>query len=256
MVGHVDKYLIFPRRLKSVLRTQEPDPIYFRVIDHSNAVYLSSVPQNSKTKRLVTCHDLIALRSSKNEFPKKPEFQQLEKDYKTGSPSHWEKPTHTHAIHLSPKDLNRIIPHSIGRSEIIHLGVSPKATGQKVKNELPFDPRCTKYLLHVGSSAWYKNRKAVLTAFSQLMNHSQFQTVDLVFVGPSLQKEELTEKTKTWIEKNKRRIRILNHLDESNLRKLYEHARAVFPSLIEGFGWPPLEANAMGCPVITTHRSN
>ena len=35
--------------------------------------------------------------------------------------------------------------------------------------------------------------------------------------------------------------------------KLYEHAQAfVFPSLIEGFGWPPLEANAMGCPVITT----
>jgi glycosyltransferase involved in cell wall biosynthesis len=45
----------------------------------------------------------------------------------------------------------------------------------------------------------------------------------------------------------------LNQVEEQDLRKLYQHARAfVFPSFVEGFGWPPLEANAMGCPVITT----
>ena len=26
----------------------------------------------------------------------------------------------------------------------------------------------------------------------------------------------------------------------------------IFPSFIEGFGWPPLEAVSNGCPVITT----
>ena len=34
---------------------------------------------------------------------------------------------------------------------------------------------------------------------------------------------------------------------------LYKNTNVfLFPSLVEGFGWPPLEANAMGCPVITS----
>lgn len=38
---------------------------------------------------------------------------------------------------------------------------------------------------------------------------------------------------------------------DSELRALYEHAACLaFPSLIEGFGLPPLEAMSLGCPVV------
>lgn len=38
---------------------------------------------------------------------------------------------------------------------------------------------------------------------------------------------------------------------------LYDHALAfVFPSLLEGFGIPPLEAMRMGCPVVSAHSSS
>ena len=252
--AYVDKYLIFPRRLKKVLSNPRTQPDLLHVVDHSNAVYLNRVPRNSKTKRLVTCHDLIALRTSKNEFPEAPRISKTGKKLQNWiSNSLGKADAYACDSSFTEKDLNRIIPHSKGRSEVIHLGVSPKAIAHSRASELPFDSSNTDYLLHVGSSAWYKNRKAILSAFSQLLNNSHFPSVNLVFVGPLLQKEELTEETKIWMEKNKTRVIILNHVDEPNLRQIYRHARAfVFPSFVEGFGWPPLEANAMGCPVITT----
>ena len=37
------------------------------------------------------------------------------------------------------------------------------------------------------------------------------------------------------------------------LRALYSTAQAlIFPSLYEGFGWPPLEAQSCGCPVVAS----
>ena len=240
--------------MKKVLNSPRTQPDLLHVIDHSNAVYLKSVPRDSKTKRLITCHDLIALRSSKNEFSEAPRISTTGKKLQNWICNSLGKAdAYACDSSFTEKDLNRIIPHSKGRSEVIHLGVSPKAIAHSRASELPFDPSNTDYLLHVGSSAWYKNRKAILSAFSQLLNNSHFPSVNLIFVGPPLQEEELTEETKTWMEKNKSRVVVLDQVDEPNLRQVYRHARAfVFPSFVEGFGWPPLEANAMGCPVITT----
>lgn len=44
-------------------------------------------------------------------------------------------------------------------------------------------------------------------------------------------------------------------MTSEELQSLYSHALAlIFPSLEEGFGWPIVEAQACGCPVITTAR--
>jgi glycosyltransferase involved in cell wall biosynthesis len=252
--GYIDKYLVFPRRLTKFLKNPKNQPDLLHVIDHSNAVYMNRVPRKSKTKRLLTCHDLIALRMSKNEFHEAPRVS------KTGKKlQNWIYKSLRNAdafacdSSFTEKDLNRIIPHSTGRSKVIHLGVNSKGVGKPDKNPLPFEPSKTKYLLHVGSSAWYKNRKAILSAFYKLLQNSSYGSVNLIFVGPRLQEEELTEEAKSLMHKDKSKVVVLEHVEESDLHKLYQHARAfVFPSFIEGFGWPPLEANAMGCPVITT----
>ncbi len=51
-------------------------------------------------------------------------------------------------------------------------------------------------------------------------------------------------------------VEILGYVDEEALVSLYRRATAVvFPSLYEGFGQPPLEAMACGCPVAASNAA-
>jgi glycosyltransferase involved in cell wall biosynthesis len=105
----------------------------------------------------------------------------------------------------------------------------------------------------VGSSAWYKNRKGVLEAFINLRKNHDVKNPHLVFVGPELQSEEMTHSMTDKAKELSKHIIVLNKVSESALEMLYKNAKAlIFPSFAEGFGWPPLEARALGCPVIAS----
>jgi glycosyltransferase involved in cell wall biosynthesis len=50
-------------------------------------------------------------------------------------------------------------------------------------------------------------------------------------------------------------IRFLGYVPDADLPVLYRSASAaVYPSLFEGFGFPPVEAMACGCPVLSSRR--
>lgn len=52
-------------------------------------------------------------------------------------------------------------------------------------------------------------------------------------------------------------IRFLGFVDDPSLPELYRASDAfVYPSLFEGFGFPPIEAMACGCPVISSARGS
>jgi glycosyltransferase involved in cell wall biosynthesis len=74
----------------------------------------------------------------------------------------------------------------------------------------------------------------------------------LVLVGPKLDEGLAAEVRQAGLEAE---VIVLQAVTDKTLRALYSMARVfIFPSLEEGFGWPILEAQACGCPVVTTAR--
>ncbi|MFC1613509.1 glycosyltransferase family 4 protein [Patescibacteria group bacterium] len=53
------------------------------------------------------------------------------------------------------------------------------------------------------------------------------------------------------------KVKFVGYVDENKRSELYKNASLfVYPSFYEGFGFPPLEAMANGCPVITSNVSS
>ena len=72
-------------------------------------------------------------------------------------------------------------------------------------------------------------------------------------VGPPPQPEEINRLDNNWVQNTHNNIITIKNASEQELLELYTNAEfLIFPSFIEGFGWPPLEAASIGCPVITT----
>ena len=144
-------------------------------------------------------------------------------------------------------DLNRVIPHSKLISKVIHLGTefndSSPSNASKQKYEIPFEPDEQPFFLHVGSAAWYKNRKGVFRSFINAKKQTKLDDLKLLLVGPKIQNFEIDEEIGTWLQANQEDIVSVPHVSEPLLHNLYLNAKAlIFPSHVEGFGWPPLEA--------------
>lgn len=257
--AYVDKYLLFPKRLKRNLITRK-DPLHLiHIIDHSNSIYLPKLNHLTEGKKIITCHDLIAIRTANGDFAQAPKTSKSGKRLQN-----WILNSLRHANYYAcdskqtQQDLNRLIPKSKKRSSIIHLGteadLSTTDSDKKALSRLlPFDHHTTNFLLHVGSAAWYKNRKDVFRSFIHAHTSLPDRHLNLVLVGPEPQKEEIDKPLSNWIKSHPNAIFSLQNLHDNDLAELYKHAKAlVSPSFIEGFGWPPLEAAVRGCPVITT----
>jgi glycosyltransferase involved in cell wall biosynthesis len=256
--AYVDKYLIFPKTLKKILQTSKQSIDIAHIIDHSNAPYLKIIKRYSASKRLITCHDLIAIRSALGDFSTSPKISHTGKKLQNwilnSLPS---SEYYACDSEETKQDLNRLVPQSSIHSKVIHLGTDSDSPKQSKAifgdSELCFDLRKTNYLVHVGSAAWYKNREAVFKSFLYAKNHSFGRNVKLILVGPSPQPHELNTELSISLKKYSSDVICLENISRTTLDHLYLHAKLLlFPSFIEGFGWPPLEAAKMGCFVITT----
>jgi len=135
------------------------------------------------------------------------------------------------------QDVLRLTGHASDRVSVVFMGQNHpyRPSARPRPSEKP-------YLLHVGGGAWYKNRDSVVKMHAELRRRRGAVAPDLwvtgAFDGPLPSG-----------------VHCAGLADNPTLEAFYTHAEAlVFPSLIEGFGWPIIEAQACGCPVITTRQ--
>jgi glycosyltransferase involved in cell wall biosynthesis len=100
----------------------------------------------------------------------------------------------------------------------------------------------------VGNNSWYKNRDGVLRIFAKACELAPAARPRLLIIG-----REFTRKQKDMIAQLGLEADVRRMADASSqqLQAAYSVADVfLFPSLYEGFGWPPIEAQACGCPVV------
>lgn len=128
--------------------------------------------------------------------------------------------------------------------EIVHCAVS--GNFRFVENEAD-----EKYILAVSSLNYQKNFHALVQAFNLLED----KTIKLFLVG-AINKNFADHKLVEDIERNPN-IKFMGRVDDGELVRLYSMAQCfVYPSLYEGFGIPPLEAQACGCPCVVSNAAS
>ena len=140
------------------------------------------------------------------------------------------------------------------RIEAIPMGIeherfqpAPTDADERIAPRLP-----ERFVLYPANLWPHKNHRRLIEAFGRVSDRE----LGLVLTGQTYGREgELREAAvRAGVAE---RVHHLGHVAPDELPALMRSAQAlVFPSLYEGFGSPPLEAMACGCPVASSRRAS
>jgi glycosyltransferase involved in cell wall biosynthesis len=243
-LGYVDKFVLFPGMLRAAVGWAD----VVHICDHSNAMYSSCV---GGKPCVVTCHDMLAVRGALGE----------ETDCKASLTGRYLQRWIVRGLRRSSvlvsvstatgADVERIVGGGVRHRGIIlnalnhpYRRISQEEALGRLRQATELDS-ATPFVLHVGQNHARKNRAGVIRAFAQASREVDCR---LVLAGQALNRElqELIAR-----EGVADRVTVMVEPSNEVLEALYNRALALlFPSRYEGFGWPLIESQACGCPVI------
>lgn len=249
--GYVDQYLLFPMWVRQAV-AREPADTLFVMADQALGPW---VPLVKHRPLVVHVHDLLALRSALGEIPQNPTrftgrlYQRyIRRGFAQAK----------HFICISRRtldDLQRLGGVAPVTCDVVHNGLNqrfartPAHEARALLRRAGLSVPDAGLLLHVSGNQWYKNVGGVIRIYAQYAA-GQENPLPLWLVGvpqTDVVREALADVPAQG------QVHFLYGIDHALLQAAYSLSRAfVFPSLAEGFGWPIVEAQACGCPVITT----
>ncbi|MES2307882.1 MAG: glycosyltransferase family 1 protein, partial [Verrucomicrobiota bacterium] len=259
ILGYIDKYLLFPFILfkKCQELRRESIPWIVHIVDHSNALY---VPLIQGIPTVITCHDVGAIKGARGELEDcKASFmgKGLQRMILKGLVS---ATCRACVSEYTRNDFLRFVPESdqkrvASQTEVILNPIRPEnknvfeTKDPSILKSIFSSKGIPRYLFHVGSNLRRKNREVILEVFAQWKKEGDF----LIFAGEKLS-EDLKAKAQSLDLIHS--VLDLGPVNERLLASLYQNAFAfLFPSRFEGFGWPIIESQACGGPVLAANNS-
>lgn len=251
--GYVDQYLFFPLQVKLRLWRREPGTLYV-FCDQALGPW---VPLVKHLPHVVHAHDLLALRSALGLIPQNPTSLtgRLYQRY-----IRWGFQQARHFICVSERTRSDLMSHGQARalsSSVVYNGLNhpyrpvPRTQAIARLERAGLSGSAKGMILHVGGGQWYKNTVGILRLYAcYAARHTEPLPLWMVSPHPS-SAETLAALAQV---PPQGRVYFYQGIDNAALEAAYSLANAfLFPSLAEGFGWPIVEAQACGCPVITTN---
>ena len=205
-------------------------------------------PLGYKGKKITTFHDLTLLKtynSDKNWLM----FHAKQKVGKYAFKKVIESNNAVIAIsEFTEKELIAFSPIAAEKTTVIYESTDVSQIAPK-KYILPFK----NYILYVGQQSDYKNIKRLGDAHQILL--AKYPDLGLVLAGKKNPSTLTNEKY--FNDRKYKNVFFTDFVEDNELSWLYTHASAyVFPSLLEGFGLPGLEAMSYGTPVVSSNATS
>lgn len=254
-LGYLDKWIVFPVILRwRQRRYAKQAGVRFHICDHSNSPYLGHL-DNQRTS--ITCHDVLAIRGALGHSDSYLTPSRLGEKLQQWILHHLSQAKRLACV--SQLTLEQLVKLEHGAHtkhpanwQVIHNAFNadfrpmPLDEREGILRQAKF-PLSTPFLLHVGSGQTRKNRLMLLEMVHALGNRWA-GTICLAGEAPD---EALLARASALGLRD--RLVVMLKPNHQTLVALYSHCEAfVFPSYSEGFGWPVIEAQACGVPVIAS----